>query len=137
MKPPRDTSPASAHLRMIRGTARKDRPAPAGVVLPILGAPPEPPAWMTNADALAEWAKLCRLLPLSEGQLSALGVLCQLHGKIVALFRMGDVPTGSLLAMHRSLSNDFGLSPRAQNRLHRLAGNASSNPFAGRGKRPD
>jgi len=133
---PHDTTPASAHLRMIRGTARRDRPAPSGLALPTLDAPPPPPAWMANQDALDEWNKLCGVLTLSEGHLSALGVLCSLHGKIVSSFRAGDVPTGSLLAMHRSLSGDFGLTPRAASRLNRQA-TKPQNPFTSRGKRPE
>jgi phage terminase small subunit len=137
MKTPRDTTAVTAELRLIRGTTRKDRPAPSAVAAPMLGEPPPPPDWMTNQDARAEWDKLTRILALSEATLSSLGVLCQLHAKIVASFRAGDVPPAAHLAMHRSLSGDFGLTPRAQHRLQRRIGkDTPTNPFANRGIKP-
>lgn len=72
---------------------------------------------------------------LTEGGLSALGILCALHGKLVQLWTAGESPTGAMLAAYRSLTNDFGLTPVAQGKVTATTANNASKPFTTNGKR--
>ena len=55
MKRPREGRRVPTRLKVLRGTARKDRTNPREPKPEL--ATPEPPAWL-NADALAEWKRL-------------------------------------------------------------------------------
>jgi hypothetical protein len=63
--------------------------------------------------------------------LSALGVLCAVHGTIADHFAAGLPPQSALLAQYRGLMADFGLSG-----LKRLASVPRNNPFTHYGKHP-
>lgn len=129
-------------LRLLAGTLRKGDPTAAGsrVELPLLDRVPDPPDWLPNAHAVAEWSRLAQILVanrlLTEGGLSALGMLCALHGKIVQLYAAGQAPTGALVAAWRCLTNDFGLTPAAQGRVRPGGPEPVGNKFANRGRRP-
>lgn len=129
-------------LKLISGTDRRDRRAPAPMIpLPAVDAVPEPPDWLPNAYAVAEWHRVAPILVanrlLTEAGLSALGMLCSLHGKIVQLYSAGASPSGHMLAQWRNLSNDFGLTPGSRVRpVAAPAPGAPANRFAQRGKRP-
>lgn len=125
-------------LKLIAGTTRPDR-AVEGVALPLLAGRPDAPDWLPNAHAVKEWHRLAPILTsarlLTDGGLSALGILCALHGKLVQLWTAGETPTGAMLAAYRGLTNDFGLTPVAQGKVTATSANNASNPFTTNGKR--
>lgn len=128
----------AAQLKSISGTGRADRATPA-INLPTVSEVPEAPDWLPNAHAVKEWNRLARILTanklLTEGGISALGMLCALHGKIVQLYAAGEGPTGHMLAQYRNLINDFGLTPVAQGKVKPVGEEKTGNKFANNGKR--
>lgn len=131
-------------LKVIAGTDRKDRAAPADaptVELPLVGEIPAPPDWLPNAHAKKEWERLAPILHanklLTEAAVSTLGMLCSLHGKICQLYAAGESPTGHMMAQYRNLANDFGLTPVAQGKVRPNGGkeDQTGNRFARNGKR--
>lgn len=108
-------------LKVVAGTDRPDREAPAAAELPLVSDVPPAPDWMPNAHARKEWERLAPILYanklLTEAGLSALGQLCALHGKTVQLYAAGEAPVASMVAQLRGLMNDFGLTPVAQGKV--------------------
>lgn len=127
-------------LKVIGGTDRKDRAGERPVELPTLAAVPSPPSWLPNAHAKKEWQRLAPILVanklLTEGGLSAFGMLCSLHGKLVQLWAAGEAPVASMVAQYRNLINDFGLTPVAQGKVKPVGDGEKQNPFSVNGKRP-
>lgn len=128
-----------ASLKVVAGTERKDRkPATKPVDLPLVAEVPKAPDWLPNAHAVKEWRRLAPVLVanklLTDGGLSALGVLCALHGKIVQLFAAGESPTGHMVAQYRNLINDFGLTPVAQGKVKPVGKEPEGNKFARNGR---
>ena len=105
----------------------------------MLAGRPDAPDWLPNAHAVKEWQRLAPILTkarlLTDGGLSALGILCALHDKLVQLWTAGEATTGAMLAAYRGLTNDFGLTPVAQGNVTAMGANNASNPFATNGKR--
>ena len=129
-----------AHLKAIAGTGRKDREAPPSVELPTISEVPAPPDWLPNAHATKEWNRLAPILVanklLTEAGLSAFGMLCSLHGKLVQLFAAGESPNASMVASYRNLVNDFGLTPVAQGKVKPSGAESTpGNRFASNGRR--
>lgn len=129
-----------AALKAVAGTERKDREVPISVVeLPALSSAPAAPDWLPNAHAVKEWDRLAEILTanklLTEGGLSALGMLCALHGKVVQLYQAGEAPTASMAGTLRNMINDFGLTPVAQGKVTPVAAEGEGNKFARNGKR--
>lgn len=128
-----------ANLKMVAGTERKDRQADSGIDLPTLSKVPPAPDWLPNAHAIKEWDRLAAILTanklLTEGGLSALGMLCALHGKIVQLYAAGEAPTASMAGTLRNMENDFGLTPVAQGKVKPVGAEDKGNKFASNGKR--
>lgn len=125
-------------LKVISATERPDRAPPEGISLPLILETPPAPDWLPNAHAVKEWHRLTRILVanklLTEGGLSALGMLCGVHGKLVQLWSAGETPTGHMLAQYRNMVNDFGLTPCAQGKVRPIA-KEKENPFIQHGKR--
>ncbi|MES2219177.1 MAG: hypothetical protein V4501_12300 [Pseudomonadota bacterium] len=134
------TAKKSSRLKAIAGTSRADRDTEIQVDMPLVDVVPEPPDWLPNIHAVKEWDRLARILTenkmLTEGGLSALAVLCSIHGKIVQLCKAGESPTGHMLAQYRGYINDFGLTPVSQGKV---TPNGSEKPkanaFSRNGKR--
>lgn len=130
-----------SHLKAVAGTERKDRAAPPPVDIPAVESVPDAPDWLLNAHAVKEWARLAPILTanklLTQGGLSALGQLCNLHGEIVRQTSVGMMPPAHLFAQYRAFVNDFGLTPVAQGKV-RPSGEAEKpgGKFASIGKRP-
>jgi hypothetical protein len=76
------------------------------VVIPAPAARPDAEATIEPIVVIVHYAKL-----LSVGDLSTLGHLCSLHGKIVQLWAAGESPTGHMLAQYNTLAGSFGLAP--------------------------
>ncbi|TIE21001.1 hypothetical protein DI041_04000 [Stenotrophomonas maltophilia] len=126
-------------LKVVAGTDRPDREAPAAAELPLVSDVPPAPDWLPNAHAHKEWERLAPILHanklLTEAGLSALGQLCALHGKTVQLYAAGEAPVASMVAQLRGLMNDFGLTPVAQGKVKPNGDTAKpSNAFAALGK---
>jgi hypothetical protein len=104
------------HLKLISGTARADRPADEPPVLPseTLAELPEAPDYLPNEDARKEWREAGqRLLDsgwLSALRLSALGMYCLLHGKILQASKAGAQPSAYLFAQYRGMQRDLGIT---------------------------
>jgi phage terminase small subunit len=126
-------------LKAVSGTERKDRAATPTIALPTVSAVPDAPDWLPNGHAIKEWNRLATILTanklLTEGGLSALGMLCALHGKLVQLWAAGEAPTGHMMAQYRNLINDFGLTPVAQGKVKPVGEESKGNKFANNGKR--
>lgn len=119
-------------LKVLQGTDRPDRMHPEPDV-------PEasdfsPPDWLNGTDATELWAHLTGMLGgvkvLSEGDLTALGHLCNLHGRCVRLWRAGESPTAAELTQLRLLFSEFGLTPASRSKASPVGeGAKSSNAF--------
>lgn len=128
-----------ASLKMVSGTARKDREVPPSVSLPTITETPPAPDWLPNAHAVKEWERLAPILVanklMTEAGLSAFGTLCSLHGKLVQLWSAGEAPVASMVAQYRNLINDFGLTPVAQGKVKQVGDDPKPNRFSGNGRR--
>lgn len=127
-------------LKIVSGTDRPDRADIPAVELPTITETPPAPDWLPNAHAVKEWDRLAPILTanklLTEGGLSAFGMLCSLHGKLVQLFAAGESPNASMIASYRNLINDFGLTPVAQGKVKMIASDEKpANAFSQNGKR--
>ena len=126
-------------LKLISGTVQPCREVAAGVSLPVLDAAPPTPDWL-GVQAVKEWDRLAPMLVanglLTEGGLSALAMLCALHGKLVQEWQAGITPRAALLREHRNLGNDFGLSPVAQGKVRMGEAKPAGNRFTTNGRRP-
>ena len=139
-----------ATLKVIADTVRKDRDRPeaednaaVGVGMELEGLThPRPPSWLPNTHSVDEWRRLAPILVasgvLTKGGLSALGMLCALHGEIVQLYAAGKAPPASMVGIWRSFANDFGLTPAAQSKVKAVGIPATppDNPFTRNGPRP-
>ena len=128
-KPPR--------LKLLHGTWRADRES-AYVDLPVVLAPPAPPAWLPAGCARTEWDRLVELLManrlLTPGGLGPLAMLCCIHAKLAEMWSAGESPSGHLIAQYRNLTGDFGLTPAAQSRVKPNQAPVE-NKFANNGRR--
>lgn len=126
-------------LKVVAGTERKDRAAPDALELPTISEVPEPPDWLPNSHAIKEWNRLAPILVanklLTEAGLSAFGMLCSLHGKLVQLWSAGEAPVASMVSQYRNLINDFGLTPVAQGKVKPMGEEPAKNKFSQRGNR--
>lgn len=126
---PRPRKPT--RLKVLEGTDRPDRahPEPDIPEASDLSAPD----WLNGPDAADLWTKLAGLLGkvrvLSEGDLDALGHLCNLHGRCVRLWRAGESPTAAELTQLRMLFGEFGLTPATRSKAGQLGKEHDENPF--------
>jgi phage terminase small subunit len=126
-------------LKVVSGTVQPCRDQkPLAELPPVLNVP-KAPDWLPNAHAKKEWNRLAPILVanklLTEAGLSAFGMLCSLHGKLVQLWSAGEAPVASMVAQYRNLVNDFGLTPVAQGKVSPVGESKPENRFAQRGKR--
>lgn len=126
-------------LKVVAGTERKDRAPESTVELPPVTAVPKPPSWLPNSHAKKEWERLAPILVanklLTEAGLSAFGMLCSLHGKLVQLWSAGEAPVASMVSQYRNLVNDFGLTPVSQGKVKAVGDGPTENKFSRNGKR--
>ena len=126
-------------LKAISGTSQKCRENPSAAELPALDDVPVAPDWLPNSHAIKEWDRLAKILTanklLTEAGLSALGMMCALHGKIVQLYAAGEAPTASMAGTLRNMQNDFGVTPVSQGKVKPVGESEKTNKFANNGKR--
>jgi len=127
-------------LKILSGTLQPCRDRAAGIEVTPLTDRPDPPDWLPNEHAVKEWNRLVPILLsnklLAEADITALGHMCALHGKLVQLWSAGETPTASLLSTLRGMQADFGLSPHSRAKVPPAADNPSGNRFASNGRRP-
>lgn len=120
-------------LKAIAGTERRDREAPEGLKFDTLSEAPEAPDWLPNAHAVKEWDRCAPILAanhlLTELNVSMLGHLCALHGKIVQLYSAGESPTAHLCSQYQKLCGDFGLPPSSWTKIKPNDPEKPGNPF--------
>lgn len=131
--------PKPRNLKLLAGTARRDREQPMdGPAFDLVEGVPEPPDWLT-VHAAAAWKGLAPMLHanglLTEGSLIEFAVLCALSARVRQEFEAGISPKSALIAQFRGLCADFCLTPLAQVRAGaKLTGNgAAGNRFANNG----
>jgi phage terminase small subunit len=124
---------------MVAGTERKDRAVIDHVEFVAVSSTPAAPDWLPNAHAIKEWDRLAPILVanklLTEAGVSALGMLCSLHGKLVQLWAAGEAPVASMVSQYRNLINDFGLTPVSQGKVRSMSSEPDENKFSKNGKR--
>jgi len=123
-----------ANLKSISGTAQPCRATPEGVKFDPLSEIPDPPDWLPNSHAVKEWNRCVPMLVsnrlLTEINLSMLGHLCALHGKLVQLWAAGESPTGHMLSQYNKFCGDFGLPPSSWAKVKSGGSQKPGNPFA-------
>lgn len=116
--------------KKLQGTYRKDRDH-GEPDLPVVG-DAEPPDWLISPEAVRLWKKCLRVLApvrtLAESDLEMLAQYCNLHAKIVKLWRAGETPTAALLTQLRMMANEFGLTPASRSKPSAVGGGDSSDP---------
>lgn len=105
-------------LKLLRGTAQPSRCQRPGASFPLVEEPPDPPEWLPNGPAVAEFKRLAALLHemglLTAASVSALGILAALHGKVCQQWAAGTTPNGHTLSQLRGFCRDFGLVPSSR-----------------------
>lgn len=121
-------------LKILEGTDRPGRMHPEPE-FPVVESPAEidPPDWLTGPEAVKEWRHVTELLipvrVFTEGDITALGHLCNLHAECVALYRLSKSPTGAQLTQLRLYLTEFGLTPASRSRAGTVASGMRS-PFS-------
>lgn len=127
-------------LKVLHGTLKPSRDNASEIKFESLKEVPAPPDWLPNAHAKKEWERLAPILVrkalLAEADLSSLGMLCGLHGKIVQLYAAGETPTASMATTLRGMQSDFGLSPAARSKVTLDPDGHALNKFSGNGRAP-
>ena len=128
-------------LKLISGTdqpCRRDDPGSL-MEIPIIMEVPEPPHWLPNEHAIAEWRKLAPIFVnnglLTETSISVLGNLCALHGVLVDVWSKGFLPNANTIAQYRSMVNDFGMTPASLSKVKINKDTPKANKFSSNGKR--
>lgn len=120
-------------LKVVAGTDQPCRREPDPVNLPALDEVPAAPGWLPNAHAQKEWLRLAPILVtnklLAAADLSALGHLCAVHGKMVQLWSAGEAPTGHMVAQYNALAAAFGLSPSWRGKVKPVGDKDAGNKF--------
>ena len=120
-------------LKLISGSRRLERGTPTGVQVEPLTTPPDPPYWMNDHAALAEWHRLGPMLThsriLTKLDLAVLGHLCQLHGVLVSAYLAGLHPKASMIAAYTTLAGAFGITPAMRSKVAQAPAPSSANPF--------
>lgn len=116
--------------KKLEGTYRKDRDYGEPDLDPIESA--EPPDWLISPEAVRVWEKSVRSLAgvrvLTENDLDVLGQYCNLHAKMVKLWRAGETPTGTLFSNLRQLAMQFGLTPASRSKVSEAGDGDSEDP---------
>ena len=120
-------------LKVVAGTDQPCRRESDPVNLPALDEVPAAPDWLPNAHAQKEWLRLAPILVtnklLAAADLSALGHLCAVHGKMVQLWSAGEAPTGHMVAQYNALAAAFGLSPSWRGKVKPVGDKDAGNKF--------
>ena len=118
--------PGPHHLKVLQGTARVDRPAPAPLEQPTYRQLPDAPGFL-DAHGVRYFTEMGEIL-IANRLLTALSygpfcVLCALHQKLTVLLSAGELPPGGVLSQYRMLCCEFGMTPASQTRVGPMVGN--------------
>ena len=118
-------------LKVLQGTNRPSRDRPEPEFPPADDV--QQPDWLSSPDAVAEWKRLVPLLKatrvLTQGDLTTLGHLCNLHGDCVKLYRAGLSPLAAQLTQLRLYLAEFGLTPASRAKAAPAGAGKKANPF--------
>ncbi len=124
--------PKSDRVKLLEGTFRPDRSHPE-VELPAPSSL-DPPEWLTGPEACDEWRRVTDLLVpvqvFTEGDVTALGHLCNLHAELVLLYRARKSPTAAQLTQLRLYLTEFGLTPASRTKAGAVGGEQSRSKWA-------
>lgn len=126
-------------MKVLNGTARRDRMREEPD-FPVVEGYPDPPDWLMDPEAVAEWERKVRMLSdagvLTEASLSTLAQYCNMHADAVKRWRLGDKPTAADLTQLRLMATEFGFTPASRSKA---GGDRKSkgegNPFGSLSKR--
>jgi len=95
----------------------------------------DPPEWLNDPEAVKEWRRIVGLLMptrvLTEGDLTILGHMCNLHADCVASWgSKKDRPTAAYLTQLRVMYEAFGLTPASRSKAGTVGEADTGNPFA-------
>lgn len=121
----------SNHMKVLRGTDRKDRTRDEAD-FPVVSGSVDPPDWLIDAEAVKEWHHkvdlLTRASVLTEAGLSLLGQYCNMHAAAVKQWRAGLAPTAADLTQLRLMATEFGFTPASISKVGRPS-KGKGNPF--------
>jgi len=124
-------------LKLISGTNQPCR-VREEVAMPKVDRVPDPPAWLTNPDALEEWDRLAPQLfavgLLTGPAVSPLAILCGTFGAIVAAMAEGQI-NSALINSYRAFCGDFGMTPASASKVKPVE-QKRANAFTRNGQRP-
>ena len=107
------------NLKVLAGTYRKDRDHGEPDFPETDGA--QPPEWLDGTDARDEWDRVVALLEangvLTEADLTMLAHYCNVHGKVVRYWRVGDTPAIGLIQRLEAMAGKFGLTPSERSKV--------------------
>lgn len=131
--PPRGRKPTPNAQKKARGTDQPCRMRDNTVEFPVVRDPADPPEYVDAPDAIAFWRKFEPLLRtqrvLTEADVEPLAHLCNLHGRLVRLWRLGETPPVAMIREFRTYCAEFGLTPSSRMRVPRSDAGKTSNAF--------
>ncbi len=119
-------------MKVLHGTDRPDRDK-AEPEFPVIECEIDPPDWLCGPDAVNEWRRIVALLlptrVLTDGDVTALGHLCNLHHACVTLYRAKLQPHAATLTQLRLYLAEFGMTPASRSKANPVGGGQKKNPF--------
>jgi len=119
-------------LKVLQGTDRPDRDH-GEVKLPAPDST-EPPDWLISPEAVAEWRRIVSVLEpahvLSQGDMTPLGHLCNMHAAVVLQWGAGAPPAPPVLGQLRLMYGEFGLTPASRSKAATVGEGDKDNAFA-------
>ena len=93
----------------------------------------EPPYWLCDDEAVAEWHRLLAELIaagiMATTDRNALGYYCNMHARAVRKWEIGGQPTAAETNQVRMMLNEFGLTPTSRGKPVKAGGEVAKNPF--------
>lgn len=119
-------------LKVLKGTDNPERMRDEPDY-PLVEGYPEPPDWLIDPEAVAEWERKVKILSdagvLTEAALSTLGQYCNMHADAVRRWRLGDKPTAADLTQLRLMATEFGFTPASRSKATPIRDRGKKNPF--------
>lgn len=116
-------------LRVLKG----GKPDETEDKMPLMGGPPECPAWITTEEGEREWSRMVPVLLnlglLGVGDLPAFANYCAIHGRLAEIWAEGLTPPATLLAQFANYGAAFGLSPAWRAKVKASEDEGDENPF--------
>ena len=98
----------------------------------------EPPHWLCDDEAVAEWhrllGELIALGIMATTDRNALGYYCNMHARAIRKWKMGGDPTAAETNQLRMMLNEFGFTPTSKSKPSKASGEGPKNPFKKHGR---